>query len=790
MRDDVRDAGDDDDASFASIEDALERAATPSWNASASATSLDDESLDELLRAIDARLATTNDGAEKYVKVPVRAIERLRLAYGEAPDADEARARALERDALARATRANEVAREIARDVLNAEDVVEREMKSRLGKAGWGMEAARERAAMDLMLVVHARRRARDAARGEGGEGEVESLRAKLYEAERAARESELVARSKVSKAFERLTDLERAKKDADAAADEERERAAKLERELERVKASCEETSDALQAANIKVSVLTAQVAALADEPTSPSKAKKKGTANKAKSTKPSDASVDVAMVNSMLASANEKLKRETEAHEAAKRATASLEEEIKRLKPLAQMTEAMKEDLACAVAEANETKSNAENWKKLVDSKEKSSEVNERKLREALTRLNTELHEAKQKVRALEVANEDAVRTGTMLQQQAAEAGERIARSLRSRLDEVNDEMSELKRREAVAAAEGHAASEAIRRAAKFEEELKRAKHRLADAEMALVDSESAVAALQFQLDLSGESTYHDDSSARRETRLRNELEETLALAAKSSAEIERLGDVVKNLDDDLTMAREVVKRLTEENNSLIDRVDAAEKKNEIHTLLGATSAKHEDLDKLQTTASKVDLIVAENQRLVSECKAAHTALKTAEDTARTAKSALASEREEFEVWRRKAREIIDSKDREIDRIRAREGAKQPPPAATSTALLKRKGGAEDDASYIKAVLLQFLGEEEWEVQQNLLPTVIALCGGTSEDLRRIQANRANLEPTFVHSTEVAIAKSLEQSALTVAATANSFTESIGLGRLFASA
>jgi hypothetical protein len=102
----------------------------------------------------------------------------------------------------------------------------------------------------------------------------------------------------------------------------------------------------------------------------------------------------------------------------------------------------------------------------------------------------------------------------------------------------------------------------------------------------------------------------------------------------------------------------------------------------------------------------------------------------------------------------------------------------------------MLKRKGGAEDDASYIKAVLLQFLGEEEWEVQQNLLPTVIALCGGTSEDLRKIQANRANLEPTFVHSTEVAISKSLEQGAMTVASTANSFTESIGLGRFFSSA
>ena len=616
----------------------------------------------------------------------------------------------------------------------------------------------------------------------DGAGGALEDLRTKLHEAERAARESELVARSKVSKAFERL-------KDADAAANEERERAAKLERELERVKASCEETSEALQAANIKVSVLTAQVADLADEPTSPSNAKAKKGKAKTKS-KPSDATVDVAMVNSMLTSANEKLKHETEAHEASKRATASLEEEIKRLKPLAQMTETMRADLTCAVAEANEAKSNAENWKKLVDSKEQSSGVNERKLREALTRLNTELHEAKEKVRALEVANEDAMRTGTMLQQQAVEAGERIARSLRSRLDEVNDEMSELKRREAVAAAEGHAASEAIRRAAKFEEELKRAKHRLADAEMALVDSESAVKALQFQLDLSGESTYRDDSSVRRETRLRNELEETIAHAAKSSAEIERLGDIVKKLDDELTTAREVVKRLTEENNSLINRVDAAEKKNEIHSLLGATSAKHEDLDKLQTTASKVDLIVAENQRLASECKAAHTALKTAEDTARTAKSALASEREEFEVWRRKAREIIDSKDREIDRIRARGDDKQPPPKSTPTAMLKRKGGAEDDASYIKAVLLQFLGEEEWEVQQNLLPTVIALCGGTSEDLRKIQANRANLEPTFVHSTEVAISKSLEQGAMTVASTANSFTESIGLGRFFSSA
>lgn len=43
----------------------------------------------------------------------------------------------------------------------------------------------------------------------------------------------------------------------------------------------------------------------------------------------------------------------------------------------------------------------------------------------------------------------------------------------------------------------------------------------------------------------------------------------------------------------------------------------------------------------------------------------------LKIVEDMVRMVKLVLVSECEEFEVWRRKAREIIDFKDREIDCI-----------------------------------------------------------------------------------------------------------------------
>ena len=70
---------------------------------------------------------------------------------------------------------------------------------------------------------------------------------------------------------------------------------------------------------------------------------------------------------------------------------------------------------------------------------------------------------------------------------------------------------------------------------------------------------------------------------------------------------------------------------------------------------------------------------------------------------------------------------------------------------------------------------------------MQQSLLPTVVNLCGGTADDLQRIRDIRSQFEPTFVHSTEVAINKSLEQSANAVVESANSLSESLGLGRLF---
>ena len=90
-------------------------------------------------------------------------------------------------------------------------------------------------------------------------------------------------------------------------------------------------------------------------------------------------------------------------------------------------------------------------------------------------------------------------------------------------------------------------------------------------------------------------------------------------------------------------------------------------------------------------------------------------------------------------------------------------------------STARRHRDGDGDvdvDDASYVRSVVLEFFLAEEWEVQQNLLPTVVALCGGTSADVKKILEIRSQFEPTFVHSTEVAINKSLEHGATSVVA------------------
>ena len=738
-----------------------------------------------------------------YVKVPLRAIESLRLRAR--MDADETSTTTpdeeVQRARLDSILRVNSTMRRVVRDVLNAEDVMKHELESRLGKNGSraALEAERERAALDLMLVLNARARWREAERallekqaGDSGiADEMEALKMKVAEAERGARESELVARSKVSKAFDKVKELTKRAEDAEASAEEEHARVRQLESELKMLKASFEEANEALQATNIKVSVLTAQVNMDdGDKSTDASATQTKG---------------DVAMLNTMLASANEKLKKESEQHEAALREKSTLEAEVARLKPMAAATEEIKEELAAAVAEANEAKLHAENWKKLVDSKEHTSKaslervrddsiVNEKKLREALTRLNNELFQAKERASALEKAKDEAIRDGDNLHKQALAAGDRVAKNLRRQLEEVNDELSEIKRREAMHAAQGHAATEAVRKAAKFEQELKQARHKLADVEMALTDSQAAVKALQFELDVGDDSSDRDSASALRETRLRNDLGEALARASNAEEKLERVNGELTRARDELKKAVQDAKVLKEANSALTDRIDAAEKQAEISELLKKTSATSEDLNKLQTMASKVDFIVAENRRLQTECKTAVSALKTAEDTAETSKSALEREREEFEAWRKRARDIIDAKDREIDRIRARETNSPATALKASSSKSSSDLGlppvsarSKEDAAYIKTVCLQFLFAEEWEVQQSLLPTVVNLCGGTADDLQRIRDIRSQFEPTFVHSTEVAINKSLEQSANAVVESANSLSESLGLGRLF---
>ncbi|OUS45516.1 myosin class II heavy chain [Ostreococcus tauri] len=564
---------------------------------------------------------------------------------------------------------------------------------------------------------------------------------------ERQALHAELIAREQVSKAFAKVRELEERCADAEAFANDAECRSRALERELERLRAETEEAKEGQRAASVRASVLEARVAL-------------SGETGETTLSGP-----NAEALSEMLAAANAKLKIETEANEKAR-------SEIERLKPLAMATEEMKTRLERAVAEANASERVRGDF-----------DANERKLRETLTRLNNELNQTREKVRALEFANEDAVRTSTLLQQQAVEAGERIAKNLRLRLDEALDEVSELRRREAVHAAEVHGAAEAVRRAAKFEEENKRVKHQLADVEMTLADSEAAVRALQFQLDMGGDSSNRDDARELRETRLRNELDEARAHAAKSSADVARLNDIAATLRQDCTTARETIKRLGEENAELLNRVDAAEKQIEINSLLGGTSVKDEDLDKLQTTASKVDLIVAENRRLETERDAAVTARHTAEDTAREAKSTLAREREDFEAWKRKARNLIDSKDRELDFARKMSGK---PPSAAPTVVLPKpplcssKRTQEEEVSYIRTVVMAFLFSEDWDVQQSLLPTLVSLCGGSAEDLVRVKEIRSQFEPTFVHSTEVAINKSLEQSANAIAST-------FGLGRFF---
>jgi len=538
---------------------------------------------------------------------------------------------------------------------------------------------------------------------------ELEMMRMKLAEAENAAHEAELVARGKVSKAFAQIEQYKSQLADAEAAADEDRVRADELAQKLTHVESALEETSERLQAAEIKVSVLSAQLDLSPTTSASDVDAKMRA---------------DVRMLNSALATANEKLKT--------------------------------------------------------IENDKEIAEANEKQLRKTVTVLNSELVQCKENIRALETANEDAVRTGTMLQKQAIESGERVAKDLRLKLNVALDELGELKRREAVRAATEHAAAEAVQRAEKYEFELKRIRNQLADAEMALSDSDSAVKALQFQLDIVGhDGGALDEASARRETRLRMELDEARANVSKSKDTCDRFENEVLHLRAELENSEQTVSALRGENNKLMMRADVAEKQMEINTLLGASANGANAIE--DPVSSKLDVVVAENQRLSAECKAAVSSRITAEDTALSMKNELERAREEYDEWKHKARAMIDSKDREIDRLRSSDGSAVAPSARRVP--LK----VEHAATYVKTVVLQFLLTEEWQVQQSLLPTVVTVCGGNAEDLQRIVAIRAQLEPTIVHSAEVAFNATIQNSTAAVADSANVLTESLGLGRWF---
>ena len=372
-------------------------------------------------------------------------------------------------------------------------------------------------------------------------------------------------------------------------------------------------------------------------------------------------------------------------------------------------------------------------------------------------------ELARAMENIRALEIA-----------QKQALEAGERAAKQLRLKLEHASVELVELKRREAVHAATAHAANEAAQRAARFEVELASAKMKLADAETALADSANAVKALQFQIDVGHDATGDRDANAFALSRAHMDLADARARAARAEEMNERLRSDASALRAEIDAFRRSTARLSEEHVALVKRADDAEKQLEINALIGGSSGvKPEDLIRLQSASNKVDVVVAENLRLASERDALKAALSTCEDSVTSLKTSSSRDREEFEAWKKKARDLIDSRDREIDRMRSRDKAD----ADKSTAVRESPPSQRrDETTYLKTIVLQFFSTEEWEVQQSLLPTVVRLCGGDAADLDRIKRIHAQFEPTVFNHGATAMTQS-----------ANAVTESLGFGRLF---
>ena len=248
-------------------------------------------------------------------------------------------------------------------------------------------------------------------------------------------------------------------------------------------------------------------------------------------------------------------------------------------------------------------------------------------------------------------------------------------------------------------------------------------------------------------------------------------------MATAEQSANEGDNLGEEASPSAAEMNLPTDESSRsfakIAAERDAYRRRAETAEKKAEAATLLMRPVPVTDELRDMRAAARRGEEAEAKCAGLEAALKDADAAAKNAQVDAHTSAEALRRERSEFELWRTRARGLMEEKDRELDTLRRRlfggDGAapEVSRPGGTSTAPIH------------KGAMLRFLLAEDWAAQQAMMPVLAALLRLDEDEGVKLAAAREKWEPV-----DVTLGKQLPES---FEQAANSLTDTLGLGKMF---
>ena len=229
-------------------------------------------------------------------------------------------------------------------------------------------------------------------------------------------------------------------------------------------------------------------------------------------------------------------------------------------------------------------------------------------------------------------------------------------------------------------------------------------------------------------------------------------------------------------------------MIARVYAERDAYRRRAEAAEKKAEAAALLMRPVPMTDELRQMREAQRRGEEAEAKTAGLEAALRDAVDSARDARVSAHDSSEALRRERSEFELWRERARGLMEEKDREVDALRRRLFGGDGDGSMIESRL--ESNGSEtngtppramsaEDFEHFKGAMLRFLLAEDYATQQAMMPVLAALLRFEEDEAAKVTAARERWEPV-----DVAIGKQLPES---FEQAANSLTDTLGLGKLF---